>query len=365
MNARNAVISVVVVLVLLFVGYLFWSGGSLNPAGSSPTATSTSTGGTTAATAPPTPAQSAGLPGVQTGALAVPSDVSVVVTGYVAPNGAATTYWFDYGPANSLSNRSALTSAGAGFVTLATPAFLSGLTANTTYSYRLSAQNSFGSAQGDTLTFTTAANPPPAGKAPTVSTDAATNVVRTAAILNGHLNPENAQTTYWFEYGPTQSFGDVTTFGSAGSGRDSLTITMPVDSLNPQTTYYYRLNAQNNYGMTSGATQSFTTPGPAQSGLPTVSTTVATNVATSSATLNGRIDPHNAASSYWFEYGTSPLLTTILGTVSATQTLQAEATTNVSGNVTGLSTNTKYYYRLVVRNPVGLVLGDPISFTTK
>jgi len=362
MNSRNGLLAIVVVLVLLFIGYMFWNSSGMSFTGGEPAATSTPTGGSVVTVVP---ADRAGLPGIQTGSLAVPSHTSAVVTGYVAPNGAVTTYWYDYGVSNSLTSRSEIKSAGAGFVTLATPAFLSGLAANTTYSYRLSAQNSFGPVQGATYTFTTAANPPPAGSTPTISTNAATNVARGTATLNGHVDPNNAQTTYWFEYGPTQSFGSASAFGAAGSGTDSTAVAIPVGSLNAHTTYYYRLNAQNNYGTVSGAVQSFTTLGPAATDLPTVTTSAATNVATSSVTLNGRINPHNIASTYWFEYSTSPLLTTILGTVSATQTLQAEVTTNVSIGVGGLSGNTKFYYRLVARNPQGTVVGETVSFTTR
>jgi phosphodiesterase/alkaline phosphatase D-like protein len=363
MNSRNGIIAAVIVLVLLFAGYIYWNNTQVAPVTGEPVATSTPTGGVTAV--PPTPAESASVPGVQTGLLTVPSNVSAVVTGYVAPNGAATTYWFDYGSNGSLSSRSGAKSAGGGFAVLATPAFIDGLAANTTYSYRISAQNSFGTVQGATYTFTTTTNPPPAGAAPTASTDAATAIARTAATLNGSVDPNNAQTTYWFEYGSTQNFGNVSAFGAAGNGTNALTVTTPVTSLSPQTKYYYRLNAQNNYGTISGTTQSFTTSGPAVSGLPTVSTTAATNVSTSTATLSGRVNPHNIASSYWFEYSTSPQMSDILGTVAATQTLPGEVTTDVTGAVKGLSKGTKYYFRLVVRNPLGTVSGDPASFTTR
>ncbi len=352
-------------LVVLVIGYMVWNGSTGTSTTGGTATTTQQTGNTDTATTPPVPAQSAGLPGVQTGRLAVPADTSAVVTGYVAPNGALTTYWFDFGTSGSLTNRTTPKTVGAGFVTVATPAFLSGLTPNTTYSYRMSAQNSFGSVEGNTYTFTTTANPPPVGKAPTVSTNAATAIDRTNATLNGHVNPNNAQTTYWFEYGTTPNFGSVSSFGVAGSGTDSLPIAVPVGTLSPQTKYYYRFNAQNNYGTVSGATQSFTTAGPATTGLPMVDTTAATLVGTSTATLNARINPHNAASSYWFEYGTTPLLTNILGTVTATQTLPGEATTNVSVTANGLSNNTTYYYRGVARNPQGTVAGDIVSFTTK
>ncbi len=358
MNSRNGLIAVIVVLVLLIIGYLVWnnSNSTVGAVINNPV-----TGDTTP---PPTPATVAGLPGIQTGVLAVPSNNGAVVTGYVAPNGAATTFWFDYGTSASLGSKTAVKSAGGGFVTLATPAFIGGLSANTTYSYRLSAQNSFGTVQGATYTVTTTATAP-AGSTPTAITEAASGVARTNATLNGRLDPNGAQTTYWFEYGLTQNFGNTTAFGNAGSGSDSLTVSLPATSLTPAAKYFYRLNAQNVHGMVSGSVQSFTTQGPAALGLPTVNTTAATNVSTTTATLNGRINPHNLASTYWFEYGTSPTLTSILGTVSATQTLAGEATTNVSVNATGLTVNTKYYFRVVARNPEGTVVSDPVSFTTK
>ncbi len=294
----------------------------------------------------------------------MPSNNGAVVTGYVAPNGAATTYWFDYGASGSLGSRTTVKSAGGGFVTLATPAFIGGLSANTTYSYRLSAQNSFGTVQGATYTVTTTQTAPQ-GSAPVATTEATSGLARTTALLNGHIDPNGAQTTYWFEYGLTQSFGNATAFGNAGNGSDNLAVSIQAGSLTAATKYFYRLNAQNVHGMVSGVTLSFTTLGPAAAGLPTVNTTAATNVATTTATLNGRVNPHNAASTYWFEYGTSPTLASILGTVSATQTLPSEATTNVSVNIAGLNTNTKYYFRAVARNPEGTVVSDPVSFTTK
>ncbi len=361
MNTRNGFIAVAVVLILLLTWYIVWNNSSTSSTGV-PVATTTPNGG--AASTPPVPATSAGLPGVQTGSLAVPSNTGAVVTGYVAPNGPATTYWFDYGPSGSLTSRTAVKTVSGGFVTLATPAFISGLSANTSYSYRMSAQNSFGAVQGATYTFTTTSTAP-AGSKPAATTNAASQITRVAGTLNGRVDPNGAQTTYWFEYGPTQGFGNTTAFGSVGDGTDALAVAIPAGSLTAATKYYYRLNAQNVHGTVNGETQSFTTQGPAAAGLPTVNTTAATNVATSSATLNGRVNPHNAASSYWFEYGTNPLLTSILGTVSATQTLPGEATTNVSVDVKGLSTNTKYYFRLVARNPQGTSVSEPASFTTR
>ena len=365
MDTKNTVIILLLVVVLVGGGYWFWNNNSAGTTGQ-PVATSTpTTSNTPVATEPPTPAAQSGLPGILTGPLAVASNVTAVLTGYVAPNGSPTSYWYEYGPTNALGVRSIPQSAGSGFVTLATPSFLSGLSANTTYYYRMSAQNGFGVVQGATYTFTTSTNPPPTGSAPAASTNAATDIARTGATLSGHINPNNSQTTYWFDYGPTQSLGNVSAFGAAGNGTASLAVTIGVSPLDPQTKYYYRLNAQNQYGTVNGAIQSFTTLGPAASSLPTVSTSAATNIATSSAILNGRTNPHDTASTYWFEYNKSPTLSGVLDAVQATQTLANNVTTTVSVPAVSLTSNTKYYYRLVVRNPQGTAYGDIVSFTTK
>jgi phosphodiesterase/alkaline phosphatase D-like protein len=189
----------------------------------------------------------------------VASDKGAVVTGYVAPNGSATIYWFEYGATAKLGLRTDSQPAGAAFVTLATPAYLSNLTPKTTYYYKLNAQNEFGTVEGVIYTLTTTAVPLPEGSAPTVTTLAAINVGVTGAVLSGSVNPNNTPTTYWFEYGTTQSFGSVSAFGLAGSGTASLNVSTAVSPLTAKTKYYYRLVTQSQYGVLHGATQSFTT----------------------------------------------------------------------------------------------------------
>ncbi len=359
MNAQNGIIGLVLIIVLLLAGYLFWTSDWFKGQSANSVATTTPTGGNPTLT----PSESASKPGVQTGSLAVPSNVSAVLTGYVAPNGVDTTYWFDYGTTNAVSVRGESKSAGAGFATLATPVFLSGLTPNTTYYYRLSAQNNLGASQGSVQTFTTAASAA-SGSAPTTITDSAADIARTTATLRGHVDSNGTQSTYWFEYGQTQSFGNVSAFGSAGSGTDSVAVVVPIGGLVPQTKYFFRINAQNNFGVKVGSTESFTTLGPVTSGLPSAETVAATNVATSTATLNGRANPNNSPSTYRFEYSVQPQFSVILGTVGPTQALPLDTATNVSGNAALLLPNTKYYFRLVVRNPQGTTFGEPQSFTT-
>ncbi len=363
MHMKNIVIAVLLILVLAAAGYFIWNNNAQNGT-PSPTASSTVTT-TDTSTTPPVPATTAEAPGIQTGQLNVASDKGAVVTGYVAPNGSATTYWFEYGTTNSLGARTASQPAGAAFVTLATPGYLADLTPNTTYYYKLNAQNQFGKVEGVTYSFTTTAAPLPAGSAPTVSAAAAANVSASGALLSGLVDPNNTPTTYWFEYGTTQSFGSVSAFGLAGSGTVSLNVSTAISSLAAKTKYYYRLVIQSQYGVVHDATQSFTTLDAVASGLPTVNTSAASNVSTSSATLAGSVNPHNVSSTYWFEYGTSATLSGTVSTLPATQTLAGEVATPISLKAAGLTPNTKYYFRLVARTPAGTTQGGIASFTTK
>ena len=370
MHNRNMALTVLVLVLLIAGGYWLFSATPADTTTTTPpVATTTSpTANVTVDTAPdvvPVPATSASAPDVQTGILTAPTNATAVVTGYVAPNGSATSYWYDYGTNNTLASRTASKQVGSGFVTLATPEFLSGLAPSTTYFYRLSAENALGTKQGTMHSFTTSANPPPAGSVPVVTTGGSLTVTNSGATLNGSVTPNNSQTTYWFEYGQTQSFGSVTAFEAAGNGTASVALSATLSGLAPHTKYYYRLIGQNAYGVVVGATQNFTTIGSAAAGLPTVTTTPAMKVGTSSATLAGRINPHNVASSYWFEYNTNANLAGTVQTVVASQALPAEVATAVTGEAGGLASDTKYYYRAVVRTPAGTVQGDIMSFTTK
>ncbi len=364
MNTKNIVIAALIVLVLAGAGYFIWNSNNTASV-PSPTASSTPVTTTDNSSTPPAPTATAGKPGIQTGLMNVASDKGAVVTGYVAPNGSATSYWFEYGTTANLGARTISQPAGAEFVTLATPAYLSNLIPNTKYYYKLNAQNEFGAVEGVTYTLTTTADPLPAGSAPTATTASAANVSASGAVLPGMVDPNNTPTTYWFEYGVTQSFGSVSSFGLAGNGTASLDVSTAVSSLSAKTKYYYRLVIQSQFGIVHGATQSFTTLGAPASNLPTVNTSSASNVSTSSAMLAGSVNPHNVSSTYWFEYSTNATLSGTLSTLPATQALPGEVATPVSVQASGLTPNTKYYFRLSARTPLGTTQGNISSFTTK
>jgi len=90
-------------------------------------------------------------------------------------------------------------------------------------------------------------------------------------------------------------------------------------------------------------------------------TSIATRIGTSGAQLNGiAIISNNQLSEGWFEYGR----TESLGNITNSRSIGSARTTDFSGVVTGLSSNTVYYYRAVMRNSQGTFRGDIERFVT-
>jgi hypothetical protein len=104
----------------------------------------------------PASAQAAGKPIVKTGAAASVAQQTVSLTGSVTPNGAATTYFFQYGPTKIYGAQTPTTAvAKRGAVS----APVAGLAPNTTYHYRLVAHNRFGFKLGADRAFKTLRQP--------------------------------------------------------------------------------------------------------------------------------------------------------------------------------------------------------------
>lgn len=363
MNNNTMVTSGIIVLVLVLVGGLVVYSSQNDALPSSDTSTTTPK---TVDIAGSQEVPKAGTPIVITSTLVVASNSMAVVTGKVVPNGAQTSYWYEYGSTNALGTRIGTQSVGGGYVNVSTPAIISGLTSNATYYYRLVAQNTFGTVVGQIYSFMTNSNPPLQGVGPTTRTDAASSVARTTSTLNGQVTPNSSDSFYWFEYGETTELGNTTAIQLAGNGTVTKSVSASVSGLKPSTKYYFRFNAQNQFGTMTGGTMTFTTTGPAASLAPTVVTTNAGSVATSSVTMRGHLNPNSYPTTYWFEYGTDVSLVNVLGESTHTVlTGSATVTVSVSADAKNLTPNTKYYYQLVAGNVFGVVRGDIVNFRTK
>ena len=304
------------------------------------------------------------LPTVLTDSKTSPYISTVVVSGTVNPNGAITTYWYEYGQTSSLGLKTSSYLVGSGYTNFYTPAYITGLLSNTDYYFRLNANNLVGTVNGQIYTFKTNNTPPPSGIAPTINTSQATNIEKTTVNLNGQINPNNSITTYWFQYGTTSNLGIVTSFQTSNNSNSLLNVLASVSGLQPATKYYFRVNAQNQFGTVNGQILNFTTNGPADATAPTVKSNSVTAITSSSAKLNASVNPNGAATTYWYEYSTNSLLSLLSSTLE--QSLNGNSSAfNVSVDVKNLTSNTKYYVRIVANNQYGTVRGEIVSFTTK
>lgn len=369
---KNILIGVVVTALVLVLGYAAFKNNSTDLAIIDTTVNTQGTSSTTN-TNPPnntppttTTPRVISAPSVETNIQATISNSTALVSGKITPNGAQTAYWYDYGTNTSITSHTPKQNIGSGYTPIAAPTNIISLTANTQYYFRLIAENSVGITRGEVRSFTTNNTPVVSGKLPTSQTITATNITRGSVSLNGKINSNGTATTWWFEYGENTTFGNLTTFGNINSDQVTTSVTSAVSGLKPLTKYYFRINAQNQFGTVNGAVSSFTTMGPINSGAPIIKTNNPANISTSSVTMNGRLDPNDSNTTYWFEYSDTSFVGGIIGTMTATQTMNgADAAIGVKSDVIGLQKNTKYYYRMVARNEYGTVAGGTVSFRTR
>jgi len=96
---------------------------------------------------------------------------------------------------------------------------------------------------------------------PDATTGAAADVGQNSATLRGGVTPNEAATTYYFEYGTTRNYtGSVPVpAANAGSGNRRRAVAVGVGSLAPATTYHYRIVARNRLGVRRGGDRTFRT----------------------------------------------------------------------------------------------------------
>jgi hypothetical protein len=97
------------------------------------------------------------------------------------------------------------------------------------------------------------AAPASAAARPSVSTGAAREVGYNTATLTGTVNPNGANASYYFQYGPTKAYGSQTAIADAGGGTHAVKAATAVTGLLPLTVYHYRIVAVNSTGATLGS----------------------------------------------------------------------------------------------------------------
>lgn len=212
---------------------------------------------------------------------------------------------------------------------------VSGLTANTTYYFRVKAYNTGGtSSNSSTITLTTLPNPPVAPIA-----NPATLVVQSSFNANWSTSP--GATGYRLDVATNSGF---TNYLSGYSDKDIGNVTsFPIIGLTARTTYYYRLRAYNTGG-TSGGTNTVTVK--TLSMPPNVPTGLTAKSCNNQVTLTWRqnSDP------YFGRYR-------IFGGLTSNPTIKMDSTTNSASDtlkiISGLVNGQTYFFRVSAVNDDG------------
>lgn len=236
-----------------------------------------------------------------------------------------------------------------GGATTEVSATLPNLETGVTYNYRFEAGNAKGSNIGGNRRVEAKA-------VLNLETKPAEVIDENNVILNGQLDADGLATTYYYEYGRTENYGQTTPAtpinGSAGEIKST---TQALGHLQRGTRYHYRLVASNVLGITKGEDLVFRTASP-----PEISGVGSENVLETSADLHATINPAGYDTTYEFLFGPTPSYGRSLP-VSET-TLTGDTPQEVTVHLEELPPNSTIHYRVVATNEWGTSETDDTTF---
>ncbi|UCE08063.1 MAG: SBBP repeat-containing protein, partial [bacterium] len=169
-------------------------------------------------------------------------------------------------------------------------------------------------------------------------TNAPSEITMTSAMLNGTVYTRGDTTKVYFKYDTTQvhvNFDSVKAIQSPIIGITMVSVTAPLTNLLPNTTYYFRVVAEDNDGINDGADSTFTTPGPLEA--PALS-----------FPANGSIDISPIPTLRWNTVtgATSYRLQIARYSDFSTTVLNEGGITESSKTISGLASETRYHWRV-------------------
>jgi len=242
------------------------------------------------------------------------------------------------------------------------------------YTYCLAAENNFTEGDIGELSPPKTFNTPAA--APLVISERAFNTARGEGGFAAKINPNNEETTYFFEYSKKVNPSNPEELeGAEKTGEETRSAAFEEEEVEaraaeetlepPKDTFYYRVVATNGAGETKGKVQAYTD-------LPLVENESVSALTSISATLEATVNPvFIKRTAYAFEYATEAAA---LGTSQATVVGQGKLTGEEEERLTGtegvsyqfpisavivsLQPGETYYYRAVAENEISEYAGN-------
>ncbi len=307
-------------------------------------------------------------------------------------NVGGTEVWFQWGKTPGLGSETAKIAVATGEtpvpVSITVPAVPPGETA---FYYRLAGYDQHVQSPESPLLSSPVASFPTPMVAPKIVAEPSASFIRaSAAVIFDELNPENAKTEYFFEYGTTEVLkncpeglreaeeekatctGVSSTSASRSKAYGKIGTTQEVTGLQPDQTYHYRLYARSESAdgkeqrHTIGPEGEFAT---SQAPAPQALTGTASMITSTSAVVSGRVDPDGQSATYVFELGVYEGAQTRYGVVSSGQAGAGTTPLEESLTLTGLQPGTTYAYRVTISsgyitNETHTLQGAPATFTT-
>ena len=207
---------------------------------------------------------------------------------------------------------------------------------------------------------------PPVVLLPVVTTEAATSITSTTAVLNSTVNPGGGSTQirYWYSATYVASCIAMTSYilGPVVSGTATLSgvATQATLSITTNSAYYFCVDAWNSTGNSADGARLYF------EGLksPSVTTTAGTNISAESVTLNSTVYPQNSSTDVTFRYGTSNVACASLpSTIASSTGLTGNNPTYSTAVLPTPTPNIPYYFCVTAVNGIGTSYGSVLSFT--
>ncbi len=280
---------------------------------------------------------------------------SATLNGSVNPNGFATDAYFEYGTTISYGSTTTSQSIGSGTTAVSVTANLTGLSAGTTYHFRLVASNTNGTSYGADQSFTQSPVPVLEVTPSSLSFNATVNGTSSSSQTISIRNAGAGTLSWSISVSSSSTWLSVDSYSGTSTGETN-TVTFSV--------YPYDLTQGTyNGSLTITATGATGSPQtiPVSLTIAPGATLPATNITDTSATLNGEYNTTaGQTTTLYFEYGT----TTGYGSTTPGTAYATAGLTSINYSLTGLTGTTTYHYRIVATYSTGTFYGNDVAFTT-